>query len=295
MVALRRADSQAPACAAGRQGSACPDGFTFYATIDSDSDGRYLDSLSPETALMIPASSWARKKLRAPRLPAQLHEVAADCGGFVATRIWGDYRYTPAEYVRWLSTFTPHWAATMDYCCEPEVASVIRDRQRRTTAMAHHFWEHYKHAPWVWVPTVQGWEPDDYRRHARELRPLVDEMADYYGSGSGFRVGIGTLCRRAHVRTIAAIVGIVSAELPGVSLHLWGVKLDALKASIALPGVASVDSAAWSGLFGTDREEWHRSGMTQRAWAYSVALPRYRAKVQATRQRVGPTQAALAL
>jgi hypothetical protein len=142
---------------------------------------------------------------------------------------------------------------------------------------------------------VQGWEPDEYRRHARELRPLVEEMADYYGSGSGFRVGVGTLCRRAHVRTIAAIVGIVEQELPGVSMHLWGVKLDALKAAIALPGVISTDSAAWSGLFGTDREEWRASGMTQRTWAYSIALPRYQAKVCATRGRTRPVQAALAL
>lgn len=273
-----------------------PCGFTFYATIDSDSDGAYLNHVSTDTALMLPASSWQRKKLRKPRIPAHLHELAADCGGFVATKIWGDYRYTPAEYVRWLDTFGPHWAATMDYCCEPELAGVTRERQDRTTAMTRHFWRTYKHAPWVWVPTIQGWEPDDYRRHARELRPLVDDMADYYGNGAGFRVGIGTLCRRAHVRMIAAVVGIVSEELPGVDLHLWGVKLDALKAAIALPRVVSTDSAAWSGLFGSDREEWRASGMKQRTWAYRIALPRYQAKVDTARHHTrGAVQAVLAM
>jgi hypothetical protein len=40
----------------------------------------------------------------------------------VATRIWGDYRFSPTQYVSWLHTFRPAWAAMMDYCCEDELA-----------------------------------------------------------------------------------------------------------------------------------------------------------------------------
>lgn len=273
---------RAPACADGMQAGMSLRGLTFYATINSDSVRPYI----PDVPLMLPASSWARKNLRAPGLPAHITHTAADCGGFVATFKWGDYRYTPAQYVAWLETFTPRWAATMDYCCEDEITSgragVVRERQDRTTMMAHRFWRDYRRTPWAWVPTVQGWTLDDYQRHARTLRPLVDEMAHYYGPGSDFRVGIGTLCRRASTAMIRAVSAVVASELPGMPLHLWGIKLGALKSRIALPqAVASVDSAAWESAFAHGIEVRRASGLSEREHAYRVALPAYRAKVRA--------------
>lgn len=258
-------------------------GITFYATVDSDS----IRDFMPDVPVLLPASSWARKKMKAPKLPAHVTHRAADSGGFVATFKWGDYRYTPDEYVRWLHTFGPRWAAMMDYCCEDEITSgkpgVVQERQQRTTEMAHHFWQTYKHVPWAWVPTIQGWQPADYRRHARELKPLIDEMADYYGPGSdAWRVGIGTLCRRASVPMIRQVASIVAEELPGMPLHLWGIKLGALQSRIALPeAVVSVDSAAWSALLYKGREAYHESGLKQREYIYRIALPRYIAQVEA--------------
>lgn len=260
----------------------------FYATIDSDSVRPYM----PDVPVLLPASSWARKGLAAPKLPVHVTERAADSGGFVATFRWGDYRYTPAQYAGWLRTWGPSWAATMDYCCEDEITGgkpgVVRERQRKTTEMARHTWDTYRRAPWCWVPTVQGWRVDDYRRHAGELRPLIEEMADYYGPGSEFRVGIGTLCRRASAAMVREVAHAVAAELPGVPLHLWGIKLSVLKDSIALPPqVVSLDSAAWSrlmhgGRYGAGGWFEHRdAGMTQRQYIYGVALPRYLAKFEA--------------
>ncbi|NHM26934.1 hypothetical protein G7K71_08050 [Desulfofundulus sp. TPOSR] len=136
--------------------------LTFYATADSDSIRSYI----PPVPVMLPASSWARKGMKPPRLPDHISEKAADCGGFVATKLWGDYRYTPDQYVEWLSSWNPQWAATMDYCCEDEITTgqsgLVRYRQQRTTDMAWHFWQHYRDVPWAWVPTVQGWNVDDY-------------------------------------------------------------------------------------------------------------------------------------
>jgi hypothetical protein len=257
--------------------------LTFYATIDSDSVRPYM----PDVPVLLPASSWARHDMKAPNLPEHITERAADCGGFVATFKWGDYKYTPEQYVDWLGTFAPSWAATMDYCCEPEVLDnegIVQERQERTTAMAYHFWEQYKSAPWAWVPTIQGWDVADYQRHAHELAPLVAEMQAHYGPSSAFRVGIGTLCRRASPAMIRRVVSAVADELPGVGLHLWGVKLTLFQSPIAVPGsVVSVDSAAWNNLFGrgliTARQH-YRQGMTQREYTYLVALPQYLAKVQ---------------
>ena len=261
--------------------------FTFYATIDSDKIRSYM----PDVPVLLPASSWARKMNRAgvmrpPKLPDHVSHRAADCGGYVATFKWGDYRFSPQQYVDWLETWRPRWAATMDYCCEDEITSgkrgVVRERQQRTTEMAHRFWQDYGDAPWRWCPTVQGWQPEDYRRHARDLAPLIAEMSNHYGPASDFRAGIGTLCRRADARTIALISEIVAEELPGIPLHLWGVKMTALRSRVALPrAVRSCDSAAWEGAFGEGHEQRRASGLTEREYAYKVALPRYLSKVNA--------------
>lgn len=244
---------------------------------------------------MLVASSYAADEVRkhgkvrgslpVPRLPETVTERAADCGGFVSTFKWKSYRYSAEQYAEWLHGWQPQWAASMDFCCEDEITSgqpgVVRKRQYQTTEMAHYFWTTYRAVPWVWVPTVQGWTIDDYKRHAREMRPLIEEMYEHYGTESAFRVGIGTLCRRASVDMIHQVVRAVSAILPDVPLHLWGVKLGLLQSPLALPEcVASVDSAAWNGLFRTGRNEWKTSGLPQRRWIFDVALPRYQAKVE---------------
>jgi hypothetical protein len=251
--------------------------FTFYATLDADSIRPYI----PDVPVLLPASSFARHALKVPNLPPRESEVAVDSGGYVATMRWGDYRYTPDEYTAFCRGVGPSWAAMMDYCCEPEVAGgegVVLSRQDRTTEMAWRFWLTYRDEPWVWVPTVQGWEVEDYRRHARDLQPLVRAMQAHYGEGSAFRVGIGTLCRRASEGMIRDVVAAVRDVLPGVGLHLWGVKLGLLKSAGGTPpGVVSVDSAAWNGLIKSDKERLgylQRTG-TQREYAYGVALPDY--------------------
>lgn len=65
------------------------------------------------------------------------------------------------------------------FCCEQDIATdkaEVMLRQDKTTDMAYHFWEEYRDCPWAWVPTIQGWNVDDYIRHANELKPLVYEM-----------------------------------------------------------------------------------------------------------------------
>lgn len=265
--------------------------FTFYATV---SYSRLFPHM-PNVPYLAPASSWARGlrkdgTIPAPRFPKQVQRVAADSGGFVATKIWGDYKYSPDQYVDWLDTFNPEWAATMDYCCEQEVAGtcgIVRQRQDRTSAMTRLFWQDYRDSQWAWTPTIQGWEVEDYVHHAREMKPLIREMSTYYARRDRqFRVGIGTLCARASVSMINSVVHAVSDELPGVDFHLWGVKLGALKSNLDLTRVVSADSAAWDrGGLGADGvrdgHERRAMGITQREYIFSVSLPRYLNKVEA--------------
>lgn len=264
--------------------------ITFYPTVARDQ----LSRIATNRVLLV-ASSYAASEVRAygrvrhslpvPVIPEHVTERAADCGGFVATFKWGDYPYTPEQYVRWLRAWRPQWAATMDYCCEDEITNgkpgVVRERQQKTTEMAWHFWQTYQES-WAWVPTIQGWTVEDYERHATEMKPLIDEMRAAYADNPDWRVGVGTLCRRASVQMIHDVVRAVSAVLPGIPLHLWGIKLSALQSPIAMPAqVVSVDSAAWNGLFGSDREEWKASGLPQRQWSWDVSYPRYEGKVAA--------------
>ena len=254
--------------------------FTFYATFDVDS----LCSFIPEqTALLLPASSWSRKGMKKPPIPAHITEVAADSGGFVASRVWGDYRYTLEQYVTWLQSWQPRWAAMMDYCCEPQLQQVTRRRQEQTTANAREAWSRYQQVPWAWVPTVQGWIPEDYSRHASELQPLIEEMRTSYHDHPSWRVGIGTLCQRNDVTMIQAIVDAVREVLPRTPLHLWGIKLDAL-CSVNLDQVVSTDSAVWHGAMYARQEiaqAAHEAGMSMRAYQVKVRLPAYVAKVHA--------------
>ena len=278
--------SNVPARGAGVQqhagsGRGIAERFEFYATFDVDS---LCSSIPPDIPVLLPASSWARKGLQPPRMPAQVTLRAADSGGFVASRIWGEYRYSLEHYVTWLLSWRPVWAATMDYCCEPELAVVTAERQRRTTENGWAAWTHFRQAPFAWVPTIQGWLPEDYRRHASEMQPLIEDMQVAYADNPYFRVGVGTLCRRNDAAMVQAILNAIREVLPGTPLHLWGIKLDALR-SIDLTQVVSSDSAAWHGNFYHERAQTRQQAaeahMSMRRYAVTVKLPTYVSRVQA--------------
>ena len=111
---------------------------TFYYTVGVDEMKSYI----PNVPILLPASSYARRGLKRPTIPTHIIQKAADSGGFVATFKWGDYRYTPDQYVEWLYTWHPEWSAMMDYCCEDESLNgrfaIVQERQQKTTDMAWH-------------------------------------------------------------------------------------------------------------------------------------------------------------
>jgi hypothetical protein len=289
----------------------------FFATTDSDSIRPYMPS---DVSYLLPASSWARPLAKKDAeafhpggippvrgLPSHVRRTAADCGGFVATFKWGAFPFLSSQYVGWCESIGPSlaWAAMIDLCCEEELTQhcggslSLYERQQETTRLALLFWEQYMSVPWAWVPTIQGWCIADYVRHAEAMAPLIREMQRYYyeapgeddGEGASdrrmmdFRVGIGTLCRRASPDLIRRIVVAVSEVLPGVPLHLWGVKLAGLSGNDLPSSVVSVDSAAWNQRFGGTIEDHERDNvamyrstghlMTQREYGYRVTLPRY--------------------
>jgi hypothetical protein len=293
---------------------------SFYATIDSDS---VRPQWMQPGAYLLPATSFFRKGFPTPTLPEGC-DVALDCGGFVATRVWGEYRFDPLDYIAWAESIpNVRWAAMFDYCCEAEITGandgVVRERQVWTAEMARRFLDSYGDVPWAWVPTLQGWTVADYLQAADDLEPLIRELQSFYAERlemlydaagddepdpdelerlsrnlTDFRVGIGTLCNRKDVAEVVEIVEALVERLPGVTFHLWGVKLQALgQWPGGLPSqVVSVDSAAWNGRFGRDisvlNAEQRELGMSQRQYGYTVRLPRYLERFAAVTQQQRP-------
>lgn len=267
--------------------------WTFYATVSAD----YVRADMPDIPTLITATSYWRKRkqwgaeLPAANLPKHLTHVGVDAGGFVATFKLGDYPFDVEQYVRWLGDVKPLWAATMDYCCEDEITGgrpgIVRERQQRTTDMAWRFWREHRSVPWRWLPTIQGWTVADYIWHARQMRPLLEEMRAHYGDS--FVVGIGTLCKRAKTKMIRDVVRAVAYELPGFKFHLWGIKLKAIESGLPA-SVVSSDSAAWhtTGSFADHKAARKASGQTKRAYEWRHSQPAYQARIDNARNRPMP-------
>ena len=119
--------------------------------------------------------------------------------------------------------------------CEPFVLELtgltVEEHQRRTT-------RNYLQLREELEGDIQGYTPEEYARHTRELSQHLT---------TGAWVGLGSLCRRQSQSVeIARVQSAVLGVRPDLRLHGFGVKTTALtNASVALR-LHSVDSMAWS-------------------------------------------------
>lgn len=168
-------------------------------------------------------------------------DAALDSAGFVAAVHYGDYRWSVDAYVDLAAAFPWTWWASMDYCCEPEIAE---DRPLRLLRIAATVGKYAQCAQAAVrrkialpVPTLQGWHAEEYIRCV-EWMPLVEWPR---------LVGVGSMCRR-HLHGPDGIFEIVDAldrVLPShVRLHLFGVKSAALSALAHHPRIHAIDSMA---------------------------------------------------
>jgi len=130
------------------------------------------------------------------------------------------------------------WAAPQDWMCEPVVLAKtglsVADHQARTIT---NYLELRDMAPDLpFVPVLQGWTHDDYLRHA-DAYTAAGVALDAHDP-----VGIGSICRRAHLDEAAAIIARLHAD--GIRLHGFGIKADGIRRYGWL--LSSADSLAWS-------------------------------------------------
>jgi hypothetical protein len=169
-------------------------------------------------------------------------DAALDSAGFVAAVCYGDFRWTVPQYVELAAAYPWRWWASMDYCCEPQIAHDRPLRLLRIAATAGKLAQCAHEAKCRGIappmPILQGWTANEYLQCVEWL-PLW-EWPDL--------VGVGSMCRR-HVQGANGIVDIVEAldkVLPShVRFHLFGIKSEALQLLAHHPRVAAVDSMAW--------------------------------------------------
>lgn len=200
-------------------------------------------------------------------LPRAKTHWALDSGGFTQLQRFGKWTIDVPTYVAEVRRFRDEigqmdFAASQDWMCEPMVIKggktkdgvfvgtglSVEEHIRRTV---ENFVELKSVAPDVpWMPTLQGWNLHDYRACA--------DLYERYGVrlAEEERVGLGSVCRRETASTISRYVtdfgggdrsirfGQNGERLPGMRLHGFGVKKDALP--LAENDLISADSQAWS-------------------------------------------------
>lgn len=176
-------------------------------------------------------------------LPRATAPWALDSGGFSELSLHGLWTLTPSAYVAEVRRFRDEigslaWAAPQDWMCEPTMLARtgldVAEHQRRTV---ENYLELRSLAPELpFVPVLQGWNIGEYWRHVDAYGDAgVDLAAEQL-------VGLGTVCRRQHTGSAAALVASLAAE--GLRLHGFGFKRTGLAATGE--SLASADSLAWS-------------------------------------------------
>jgi hypothetical protein len=175
-------------------------------------------------------------------LPA-LGPWALDSGAFSIIAKHGSFDSFPAkEYIaavrRYFEMGNLQWAAPQDWMCEEwmlkKTGLSIIDHQRKTVASYVDLMNAAPDLPWI--PVLQGWTLDDYRRCADlyyKARIYLDELAP---------VGIGSVCRRQGTGEAARIIRTLAGD--GFRLHAFGFKAQGIER--AHDFLESADSMAWS-------------------------------------------------
>ncbi len=132
------------------------------------------------------------------------------------------------------------WAAGQDWMNEPimlkKTGLTVAGHQRRTVDNLIELRMLDPSIPFV--PTLQGWAPDDYARcidlYDRAGIDLTKEPI----------VGVGSVCRRQGTDEAVRVFDAIERTMPGLRLHGFGFKV--LGLTKLQSRMASSDSLAWS-------------------------------------------------
>lgn len=173
-------------------------------------------------------------------------DVILDSAGFHYQAAAGGYPFTPEAYIHGLASQYPFTRfSSLDLCCEQEIAGNRQEIAERVSKTIHLNKRCAIAARDLGIedrlmPIIQGSTPSDYLACFDALSGLIGEQR---------LIGVGSMCRRPTTGPLGvpAIVDALHAALPpGITLHLFGVKGDALPLIKDMDGrVASSDSQAY--------------------------------------------------
>jgi hypothetical protein len=150
--------------------------------------------------------------------------VAVDTGAFASFRSFTSCHFSATQYANWIAGVCPpvSWALIPDRPTEDMAeATAVRTAQLQTSDAIHHVLTSLLNVPWSWTPVLQGRTVVDYLRNAIDLADVLYALADLYRKRrQSFRIGIGSIRRRAQVPEIRRIVTAIATALPGIPLHL---------------------------------------------------------------------------
>lgn len=182
--------------------------------------------------------------LRAKSWPRASQPWILDSGAFTELGMYGRWTLTAKDYVREVKLWQDEvgsleWALPMDWMCEPfmirNTGLSVREHQRLTTNNLIDLLNLWPDGPWM--PSVQGWTVDDYRRHVDRYEAAGIDLRLWS------RVAVGSVCRRQSTEIAGQVFRSLYRE--GLhNLHGLGVKTNGLIKYGDV--IASSDSMSWS-------------------------------------------------
>ena len=199
-------------------------------------------------------------------LPVAKSRWALDSGGFSELSMYGEWRTSPAEYIRWVRRYVEEigqldWCAPQDWMCESFIVAKtglsVEAHQARTVLNYRHLRREAPDLPFI--PVLQGQTLKDYLRCWDMYDACGVELAKMP------LVGLGSVCRRQGTTEIFELVEALTDA--GLRLHGFGVKISGLK--LYGEKLTSADSMAWSyrGRHVTGCEPSHKSEANCRTFA----------------------------
>jgi hypothetical protein len=194
-------------------------------------------------AVDVPLFVSARQLALVRRPPRARCRWALDSGGFSELSIHGKWTSSAAEYAQRVRVWSSEvgsleWAAIQDWMVEPQILARtgfdVAEHQKRTIQSYEDLraeWPEFS-----WLPVLQGWEPEDYLRHAEQYAARGHDLAALP------RVGIGSVCRRQKSAEVEGVIRELYAA--GVGVHAFGFKATGLRRCASV--LRSSDSMAWS-------------------------------------------------
>ena len=208
----------------------------FYLGIHQPSDAKHLDRVFVSVTRLSGPKGRKRKFTDKPWI--------MDSGAFTTIAQHGGYPEPPAAYAKHIRRWAaPNLVAAVaqDFMCEEfmlaKTGLTLADHQRLTIERYDELRREDTTGVLI-MPVLQGYDPDDYARHALA-----------YGDRLvlGAYVGVGSVCKRnSHPQAIVAVLKAIHHARPDLRLHGFGLKTTSLAVKEIRDHLESADSLAWS-------------------------------------------------